>query len=68
MANQIYHLAEDYISGHAASYDGLPEEKASKALALACGQHLEGEGWNAADYGVDLNQIALEGLRRHRNA
>lgn len=68
MAGQIYHIADEYISEHAANYDGQPEEQASNALARSCGQHLESEGWNPADYGVDLNQIALVGLRRHRNA
>jgi hypothetical protein len=67
MAGQIYHLAEQYVADNAASYDGQPEEQAIVSLAGYCRKHLDGEGWNAADFGVDLTQIAREGLMRHRN-
>ncbi|MDI3335658.1 hypothetical protein QKW60_04530 [Defluviimonas aestuarii] len=66
MAGQIYHLAEQYVADNAASYDGQPEEQAVVSLADACRKYLDGEGWNAADYGVDLHQIAREGLKRRR--
>ncbi len=68
MAGQIYHIADDFIANQAAQYEGQAEEQAAPALALACRRYLEAEGWNAADFNVDLNQLALDGLRRHRNA
>lgn len=67
MAGQIYHMAEDYVANNAPSYDGQSEEQAVSGLAKDCRQHLLDEGWNANDYGVDLEQIARDGLARHRN-
>ncbi|GGH41526.1 hypothetical protein GCM10010973_38510 [Cribrihabitans marinus] len=68
MGGQIYHMADEFIAGQAGQYDGQSEDEAASALAASCRRYLEAEGWNPADYGVDLNQLALDGLRRHRNA
>jgi len=67
MAGQIYHMAEDYVTNNAASYDGQSEEQAAARLAKGCRQHLFAEGWDTDDYGVDLEQLAREGLARHRS-
>jgi hypothetical protein len=67
MAGQIYHMAEGYVADNAASYDGQPEEQAVSSLVDGCRKYLKGEGWDAADYNVDLHQIAREGLKLHRN-
>lgn len=68
MAGEIYHMAEDYVAKNAPSYDGKPEEEAVARLAKDCRQHLLDEGWNAKDYGVDLEQIARDGLAKRRNS
>ncbi|MEO0623878.1 MAG: hypothetical protein AAFU49_02825 [Pseudomonadota bacterium] len=67
MASEISELAVRYIAQNAASYVGQPEEQAVSLLAEECRRYLDGEGWSASDYNVDLHQIARKELISRRN-
>jgi hypothetical protein len=66
MADQIADESRQYVVEKASAYDGQPEDRAVSALAHALRQHLKQKGWNPADFQIDLDVIARNGLRRHR--
>ncbi len=66
MADEIGTNSVQYVAENASTYDGLSDHEALPKLVVALRKHVQDEGWDPADFQVDLRQIALDGLRKHR--
>ncbi|TCP43961.1 hypothetical protein [Rhodovulum marinum] len=66
MAEEIANLCRQYVADNAAALDARPEEEAVRAMVNMLHRHAAGEGWEALDYHLNVEEVARDGLKRHR--
>lgn len=68
MAETVGELCREYVSANAASQDGRGEKEAVENLIQGFTLWLQDSGWGGADadYGVDVRELVLQELRKHR--
>lgn len=68
MSGEIADQCRQYVAEHAAEHDGESEDAAIESLCLGFRRFAKSQGWDDADFHVNVEQLAKNGLRQHRNS